>query len=141
MTRDEADVISNIDGRPVYGGTPSDGSIIEALDAVANLGKKVNFYPFLLMEVLPGNALPNPWDEAGVGQSVFPWRGRITTEKAFGVTGSTDVGGGAAATRGAERLPRVRPTVLLPMPTGCARSRRTRHPPQHDRRAGGHRTG
>ena len=90
ISRPEAQVISQIDGRPIYGGTPSDGSIIEVLQALEDQGKAVNFYPFLLMEVLPKNNLPNPWDVNASGQDAFPWRGRITTEKAPGVEGSTD---------------------------------------------------
>ena len=90
LQRADAEVIAEIDGRPVYGGTPSDGSIIEVIDALAASGKSVNFYPFLLMEVLPDNSLPNPWNATETGQDAFPWRGRITTEKAPGISGTTD---------------------------------------------------
>ena len=96
FVRETAEVIGEIDGRPVYGGTPADGAVIEAIEALHEAGKAVNFYPFLLMEVLPGNTLPDPWSETETSQPVFPWRGRITTEKAPGIAGSTD---GTAAAR------------------------------------------
>ncbi|MCC5956737.1 MAG: glycoside hydrolase TIM-barrel-like domain-containing protein, partial [Natronohydrobacter sp.] len=81
--------VPRVDGRPVYGGTPSDASVIEAIAALNARGQKVVYYPFMLMEVLAGNGLPDPWSDAG-DQPVLPWRGRITTLKAPGVEGSTD---------------------------------------------------
>lgn len=81
--------VARVEGRPVYGGTPSDASVIEAIAALQARGQKVVYYPFLLMEVLAGNGLPDPWSEAG-DQPVLPWRGRITTLKAPGLEGSTD---------------------------------------------------
>ena len=86
--------VARLDGRPVYGGTPSDASVIGAIKAMQARGQDVVYYPFLLMEVLPGNALPDPWSGAE-SQPVLPWRGRITTEKAPGQPGSPD--GTAAA--------------------------------------------
>jgi hypothetical protein len=84
--------VSQIDGRPVYGGTPSDASIVEAIRELKARGKRVTFYPFLMMDIAPGNTLPNPYsaNAAGIGQSVFPWRGRITCSPAAGFTGSPD---------------------------------------------------
>ena len=95
VDRTGAEAVAQIDGRPIYGGTPADASVVEAIDALTQAGKDVMFYPFILMEVLEGNALPDPWS-TGVGQASLPWRGRITTEKAPGVLGSTD---GTAAAR------------------------------------------
>lgn len=80
--------------RPVYGGTPSDASVVEAIRASANAGQAVMFYPFILMEQQQDNDLVDPWT-GNVGQPVLPWRGRITTSLAPGVDGSTD--GTAAA--------------------------------------------
>ena len=79
-----------------YGGTPSDASVIEAIAALNARGQAVVYYPFILMEILPGNDLPDPWSDAE-SQPVLPWRGRITTQKAPGVAGSTDATAQAAA--------------------------------------------
>ncbi|MGR3542445.1 MAG: baseplate multidomain protein megatron, partial [Hasllibacter sp.] len=88
--RAEAEEIARDDrGRSVYGGTPADASVIEAIRAVKARGMEAMFYPFLLMEPGPGNALTDPWT-GGTGQPVYPWRGRITTERAPGVDGTTD---------------------------------------------------
>ena len=81
--------ISRIDGRPIYGGTPSDASVLTAIAALKAQGQKVVYYPFILMEILPGNGLPDPWSQAP-NQPALPWRGRITTFKAPGQTGSSD---------------------------------------------------
>ncbi|WP_436399283.1 baseplate multidomain protein megatron [Roseobacter sp. S98] len=81
-------------GRPVYGGTPADQSVIQAIQAMNAAGKKVMFYPFILMDQLEGNTLPNPYDPDGF-QPRLPWRGRITLSVAPGVDGSPD--GTAAA--------------------------------------------
>ncbi|MCT8160129.1 glycoside hydrolase/phage tail family protein [Pseudoruegeria sp. SHC-113] len=82
------------DARPVYGGTPSDASVIQAIQEIRAGGQEVMFYPFILMEQLAGNGLPDPWGQ-GDEQPVLPWRGRITLSKAPGQAGSPD--GGAAA--------------------------------------------
>jgi len=57
--------------------------------AMKNSGQDVMFYPFILMEQLSGNGLINPWTGV-VDQPELPWRGRITTSLAPGVTGSPD---------------------------------------------------
>ncbi|MCC5993166.1 MAG: glycoside hydrolase/phage tail family protein [Rhodobacteraceae bacterium] len=81
--------VARLDGRPVYGGTPSDASVLQAIAALKARGQEVVYYPFLLMEILPGNTLPDPWSDS-TGQPALPWRGRITTEKAPGQAGSPD---------------------------------------------------
>jgi hypothetical protein len=96
LSRTEAEVVAQVEGRPIYGGTPTDASVVEAIEAIHAQGKEVMFYPFVLMEILEGNALPDPWSDAG-SQPPLPWRGRITTAKAPGVAGSTDK---TAAARG-----------------------------------------
>ncbi|MGQ3673973.1 baseplate multidomain protein megatron [Xanthobacter sp. TB0139] len=55
-------------------------------------GLRVTFYPFILMDVPPGNTLPNPNSDnaAELGQPTFPWRGRITCSPAAGYAGSVD---------------------------------------------------
>ncbi|SLN21751.1 hypothetical protein PSA7680_00824 [Pseudoruegeria aquimaris] len=77
------------EGRPVYGGTPSDTSVIQAIRAIRDGGQEVMFYPFILMEQMAGNGLPDPWGQ-GAEQPVLPWRGRITLSAAPGVEGSPD---------------------------------------------------
>ena len=87
-------VATDGEGRAIYGGTPADASVIEAIGEMSARGQKVMFYPFILMDQPQGNALPDPWS-GGVGQAALPWRGRITTSRAPGVAGSPD--GTAAA--------------------------------------------
>ncbi|MGX9354136.1 baseplate multidomain protein megatron [Roseobacteraceae bacterium S113] len=90
LTRNSAQEIEeDADGRAIYGGTPADASVVEAIQAMQAAGKAVMFYPFILMEQLEGNTLPDPYSDAG-SQPVLPWRGRITTSKAPGQTGSPD---------------------------------------------------
>ena len=84
--------------RPVYGGTPADLSVIEAVQALQEAGQAVMFYPFILMDQVAGNTLTDPYSDAET-QPALPWRGRITLSKAPGVEGSTE---GAAAEEAAE---------------------------------------
>ncbi|MEM6371504.1 MAG: glycoside hydrolase TIM-barrel-like domain-containing protein, partial [Pseudomonadota bacterium] len=89
LGRAGADRIAELDERPIYGGTPSDASVIEAIEAMNAAGQAVMFYPFILMDQPEGNDLPNPYDPSGT-QPHLPWRGRITLSVAPGVTGSPD---------------------------------------------------
>lgn len=95
ITRKEAMMVARKDGRPVYGGTPADDAVIEALKLLSASGKKAVFYPFILMEQQEGNQLPNPF--GGMGQPVMPWRGRVTTDIAEGHEGSSAGSEAAAA--------------------------------------------
>lgn len=95
IPRSGAQEVPRVDGRSIYGGTPADASVLEAISALKAAGKEVMFYPFLLMEQLGGNTLPDPWTGAE-GQPALPWRGRITLPVAPGREGSSD--GTAAAT-------------------------------------------
>ena len=77
VTRGTAYLVSQTeDGRPNYGGTPSDESILQAIKSLKSRGYQVTLYPFILMDVPAGNGLPDPY--GGVEQAAFPWRGRIT---------------------------------------------------------------
>ena len=96
LGRSAAPLVPRISDRPIYGGTPADASVIEAIVAMRAAGKEVVFYPFILMDQLAGNVLPDPWT-GGVGQPPLPWRGRITTVAAPGRAGSTDGTAAAAA--------------------------------------------
>ncbi|MEM6478409.1 MAG: glycoside hydrolase TIM-barrel-like domain-containing protein, partial [Pseudomonadota bacterium] len=82
------------DERPLYGGTPADRSVTEALQALRAAGQEVMFYPFILMSQTGDNALPDPYT-GQAGQPALPWRGRITLSSAPGQVGSPD--GTAAA--------------------------------------------
>lgn len=89
LARDQAVAVPSVEGRPVYGGTPSDDSILQAIRHLTAQGKAVMFYPFILMEQLANNGLPDPWSDAP-DQPVLPWRGRITLSEAPGRSGSPD---------------------------------------------------
>ncbi len=93
VTRSQALVVSQDDqGRPVYGGTPADFSVLQAIREIKARGLKVTFYPFVMMDIPAGNTLPDPYSDnaAGIGQPVLPWRGRITCAPAAGFAGSMD---------------------------------------------------
>ncbi|MDA7424662.1 baseplate multidomain protein megatron [Thalassococcus lentus] len=92
--RGDALPVPQEDGRPVYGGTPTDQSVIQSIHRMTEQGLSVMYYPFILMDQMPGNGLADPWSEA-VDQPKLPWRGRITTSIAPGRDGSPD--GTAAA--------------------------------------------
>jgi hypothetical protein len=96
INRSAAQEVPRVDGAPIYGGTPSDASVIEAIRAIRAAGKDVVFYPFILMDQLAGNSLPDPWTGT-VGQPRLPWRGRITLSVAPGRDGSPDRTAAAAA--------------------------------------------
>ena len=66
--RASATLISRRDGSPVYGGTPSDQSVIDLIKELRRRGMAVSLYPFILMDIEPALAQPD-----------FPWRGRITS--------------------------------------------------------------
>ncbi|MCV2871099.1 glycoside hydrolase/phage tail family protein [Defluviimonas sp. WL0050] len=76
-------------GRSIYGGTPADRAVIEAIGSLKSDGKSVVFYPFILLEQLAGNGLFDPWSGAA-DQPALPWRGRITLSAAPGRAGTPD---------------------------------------------------
>ncbi len=76
VEREDAHLISHHDGGPAYGGTPADLSVIQAIQLLKARGYAVTLYPFLMMDVPPGNGLPDPY--GGAEQAAYPWRGRIT---------------------------------------------------------------
>lgn len=96
ISREAAARVPLQDGRAVYGGTPTDSAVMQALKHLNDQGKKAVFYPFILMDQLPGNTLMNPWSGAP-GQPPLPWRGRITSALAPGVDGSPDQSAAAEA--------------------------------------------
>lgn len=84
---------------PAYGGTPSDWTVIEAIREIKRRGLRCVFYPFVAMDIPPGNAKPDPY--GGTEQAVFPWRGRITCHPAPGQPGTVDKTAAAATQIGA----------------------------------------
>ncbi len=89
LMRSTAEEIQRLEDRPIYGGTPCDAAVIEAIRDLKARGKAVMFYPFILMDQLADNGLPDPWSD-NTDQPALPWRGRITTSKAAGLPGSPD---------------------------------------------------
>ena len=86
--RAAAHVVSTVDGKPAFGGTPSDASVVRAIQDLRARGLKTFFYPFVLMDVAAGNSLPDPYGDAA--QKAYPWRGRITCMPAPGQAGTVD---------------------------------------------------
>ncbi len=100
VSRAAAHLVSRDDqDRPVYGGTPADFAVVQAIKEMKARGLRVTFYPFILMDVPPGNTLPNPYSDnaAETGQPAFPWRGRISCSPAAGYAGTVDKSGAAAS--------------------------------------------
>jgi hypothetical protein len=78
VSRASAFLVSRDDqDRPVYGGTPADFAVVQAIQEMKARGLRVTFYPFILMDVPPGNTLPNPYSDnaAETGQPEFPGGG------------------------------------------------------------------
>ena len=100
VTRSGAHVVSRRGGRPAYGGTPSDQTVIAAIRDLKARNIKPILTPFMLMDIGDGNTRPDPYSEAGA-QPVYPWRGRITVEPAPGRPGSPDKSARAAEQVGA----------------------------------------
>ena len=73
--RENAYLISDVDGLPAYGGTPSDDSVRQAVRELKARGLEVTLYPFIFMDVPADNALPDPY--GGGRQAPHPWRGRV----------------------------------------------------------------
>lgn len=89
ITRAAALEVPKVDGKSIYGGTPADASVIQAIRAVKSKGQEVMFYPFILMDQVAGNSLPDPYGGVS-GQPALPWRGRMTLSAAPGQAGSPD---------------------------------------------------
>ncbi len=94
---------------PAFGGTPSDDTVIQAIQAMSGQGLRVQFYPFVMMDVPTGNGLPDPY--GGSEQAPFPWRGRITCCPGPGQAGTADKTA-AAATQVTAFFAQYTPMVL-----------------------------
>jgi len=95
LDRSDAYLVSRIDDRPAYGGTPSDETVVAAIKDLKSRGLRVVFYPFILMDVPADSGLPDPYGRPE--QPPYPWRGRITCHPAPGEPGSPDKSATAAA--------------------------------------------
>ncbi len=84
-----AETVSMVDDRPAYGGSPSDLSVIRAIQNLKARGLKVTLAPFVLMDIAADNTLTDPTTGAA-GQPAYPWRGRITCDPAPGEAGTPD---------------------------------------------------
>lgn len=76
------------EGRPNFGGTPSDASLIDAIMDLKSRGYKVSLYPFILMDIPSDNMRADPY--GATTQAAFPWRGRISCFPAPGQPGSPE---------------------------------------------------
>src|SRR5262249_54122152 len=97
LDRTAAQLVSPIEGRPAFGGTPCDQSVLDLIAEIKSRGLKVTLYPFLMLDIPAGNILPDPLSGA-TSQPAYPWRGRITCDPAPGRSSSPD-GSMAAATQ------------------------------------------
>jgi hypothetical protein len=96
LDRAAARIVSQADGGPAYGGTPSDAAVLAAIADLKARGLSVTLYPMLLMDVPADNMLADPHTGAA-GQPAYPWRGRITCTPAPGQVGTPDRTAAAAA--------------------------------------------
>ena len=97
LSRSSARVVSQVDGRPAFGGTPSDESVVALIRRLRfDCGLEVVLYPFLMMDIPAGNALPDPYSGAA-SQPRYPWRGRITCDPAPDEPGNPEGSGALAA--------------------------------------------
>jgi hypothetical protein len=95
LDRAEAHLVSQIDGRPAYGGTPSDETVVTAIQDLKARGLSVILTPFLFMDIPAANTLTDPYT-GSTGQPAYPWRGRITVAPAPGQPGTPDKTAAAA---------------------------------------------
>ncbi len=115
LGREEAHLISQVDGRPAYGGTPSDESLRQAVAALKARGWAVTLYPFVFMDVPADNDLPDPY--GGVRQAAYPWRGRVKGEDGAGAAAEVAAVFGTADGWGLRRL--ALHYAALAAETGC----------------------
>lgn len=88
MGRGFAPTVSTFNGSAAYGGSPSDRTVMDAIAEIKRRGLKVTLYPFVMMDIPHGNALPDPY--GGAAQATYPWRGRISCDPAPLRPGSAD---------------------------------------------------
>lgn len=94
--RVSANLVSQVEGRAAFGGTPSDSSVIAAIKDTRAREMNVVFYPFIMMDIPAGNAMGDPYTGAAT-QPPYPWRGQITCDPAPGRVGTPDKTSAATA--------------------------------------------
>lgn len=110
VTRAGAHLVSLVNDRPAFGGTPSDDTVIRLIDEIKRRGLQVTLYPFVMMDVPADNGRTNPYTSVAP-QPPYPWRGRITCDPAPGCPGSPQ-GTATAATQVANFFATYRAMVL-----------------------------
>lgn len=83
LSRATARMVSLVDGRPAFGGTPSDDVVVGAIQDLRARGLSVLFYPFVMMDIAKGNTLTDPVT-GQAGQQPYAWRGNLTCAGADG---------------------------------------------------------
>ncbi|MEL6920583.1 MAG: glycoside hydrolase/phage tail family protein, partial [Pseudomonadota bacterium] len=94
ILRADARLVSQVDGRPSYGGTPSDTAVLRAIEEIKSRGLRVGLNPFILVDIPADNALTDL--DGSNGQPTNPWRGRITA-KHHSAQSSAQIASGVAA--------------------------------------------
>lgn len=84
LSRDQANLVSYVDGKPAFGSAPDDKSVMAAIADLRARGLRVVLYPFIMMDIPQGNDLVSR--DGSVGQPAYPWRGRmgLSTDEADG---------------------------------------------------------
>jgi hypothetical protein len=95
LSRAGAHLVSRQNDTPVYGGTPSDETVIQAIKALKQRGYQVTLYPFILMDIPQTSRGDDPY--GAPYQAAYPWRGRISCTPAPGLPGSPDQSAQASA--------------------------------------------
>jgi hypothetical protein len=95
LDRNDAEAVSQADGRAAYGGSPSDASVMRAIADLKERGLKVVLAPFVLMDIPEENDLADPLTGAAP-QRAYPWRGEITCIPAPSLPGTPDQTSAAA---------------------------------------------
>jgi hypothetical protein len=95
LARGQAHLVSQVEGRAAYGGTPADETVVAAIQDLKARGFTVTLTPFVFMDIPTGNTLTDPY-AGSTGQPAYPWRGRITVTPAPGQQGTPDKTAAAA---------------------------------------------
>ena len=112
VARGAAHLVSRDDqGRPAYGGTPSDSAVVQAIRELKARGYRVTFYPFILMDVAPDNELPDPYSDHAAAPASRPIPG------AAGSPARRPPATPAARTRAPPRPRRSPPSSATPQPS------------------------
>ena len=95
LTRASAETVSLVEGRPAYGGSPSDLSVVRAIQAEGARaeGDAGAFHP----DGYRGGQRAARSLHGSGGAGAYPWRGRITCDPAPGEVGSPDKTAAASA--------------------------------------------